>query len=208
MKTTIPIKRKYGFTLVELLVAVSVMAIIAMLGWRGLDVIIRARNSLTGELEKAHGVQLAFAQMESDCEHLISYSTLPNRAPLVVAQNRLVLVRNVFADNQPSRVQVVAYHLRDGVLSRRESAATRDLATLDALWQAEAADVANSRDVVLQTGVAGMGVRVWLSDGTGWRQPGIDVAPSGGATPTGLEVLLQVQGAARGMTKVFLLGAQ
>ncbi|WP_394777326.1 type II secretion system protein J [Undibacterium sp.] len=203
-----PMKRKYGFTLVELLVAVSVLAIIAVLGWRGLDVIIRSRDSLTSELEKAHGIQLAFAQMESDCEHLISYSTLPNRAPLVVAQNRLVLVRNVFTDNQPSRVQVVAYHLRDGVLSRRESAATRDLAMLDTLWQAEAADIKNNRDVVLQTGVATMAVRVWLNDGAGWRQPGIDVTPASGATPAGLEVMLQTQGAARGMSKVFLLGAQ
>jgi general secretion pathway protein J len=31
-----------GFTLVELLVAISILAIVAVLGWRGLDGIIRA----------------------------------------------------------------------------------------------------------------------------------------------------------------------
>lgn len=35
-----------GFTLIELLVAITVMAIVAVLGWRGLDGIVRARLTL------------------------------------------------------------------------------------------------------------------------------------------------------------------
>jgi general secretion pathway protein J len=33
--------------LVELLVAITIMAVVAVLGWRGLDSIVRARVSLT-----------------------------------------------------------------------------------------------------------------------------------------------------------------
>jgi general secretion pathway protein J len=32
-----------GFTLIELLVAITILAIVAVLGWRGLDGIVRAR---------------------------------------------------------------------------------------------------------------------------------------------------------------------
>ena len=53
-----------GFTLVELLVAISILAIVAVLGWRGLDGIVRARTTLTQQMETTRGMQLAFAQMQ------------------------------------------------------------------------------------------------------------------------------------------------
>jgi len=33
-------RRRAGFTLIELLVAISVLAVVAVLGWRGLDGIV------------------------------------------------------------------------------------------------------------------------------------------------------------------------
>ncbi len=54
-----------GFTLVELLVAIGILAIVAVLGWRGLDSIVRARIALSAEIESTRGMQLAFAQMQS-----------------------------------------------------------------------------------------------------------------------------------------------
>jgi general secretion pathway protein J len=36
-------RRQRGLTLIELLVAISVLAFVAVLGWRGLDSIVRAR---------------------------------------------------------------------------------------------------------------------------------------------------------------------
>jgi general secretion pathway protein J len=62
-------RRARGFTLIELLVAISILAIVAVLGWRGLDGIVRARIALTEQMEVTRGMQLAFAQMQSDCEH-------------------------------------------------------------------------------------------------------------------------------------------
>ena len=63
-------RRARGFTLVELLVAISILAMVAVLGWRGLDGIVRARVALTDQMEVTRGMQLAFAQMQSDCEHM------------------------------------------------------------------------------------------------------------------------------------------
>jgi type II secretion system protein I/type II secretion system protein J len=121
-----------GFTLIELLVAITILAMVAVLGWRGLDGIIRSRGALTAQMEQTRGMQLAFAQMQSDCENLATPALLRNRDLLQADDNRITMVRMVLAENQPSRLQVVSYRVRDGVLTRRESASTRDLQQLDA----------------------------------------------------------------------------
>jgi general secretion pathway protein J len=132
---------------------------------------------------------------------------------LMVAQDGVILVRTVFADDQPTRAQVVAYRLKDGMLTRRESAATRDLTELDALWQATINNTDASQAVVLQAGVNAMTMRVWAKGESSWRATGANAAPSGssGNTPTsaeltGLEVALQLNERPDRMVKVFLLG--
>ena len=208
-------RRAGGFTLIELLVAIGILAIVAVLGWRGLDGIVRARIALTQQMEQTRGMQLAFAQMQSDVEHLAGARLLHQRQNLQVDNGRLTLVRTVFAENEATRVQVVAYRVRDGVLTRRESNATRDLIALDALWLAALNGTDASTGVVLQTGVAGMGLRLW--QGREWRlaasapsQAQATVAQAAGlpsVAPTGLEVALQLQGQQTSLVKVFLLGA-
>lgn len=196
-----------GFTLVELLVAMAVLASIAMLGWRGLDAILQARSRLTGDMDRSRGFQLALAQMQTDCEQVVGRSALPNRARIVITGDRVVLVRNALIEGQASQLQVVSYRLKDGVLLRRASMYTRDLASLDMAWAATTDESASSQDVVLQSGVAGMTFRLWMSDGSGWRAPGTDVeAASTTTVPTGLEVLLAVGGMKSAIKKVFFLG--
>ena len=143
-----------GFTLVELLVAISILGLVAVLGWRGLDSIVRARIALTSDLEQTRGMQLAFAQLQNDCAHLASPSVLPDRIPLTIGQGQLTLVRTVYADNQPSRLQVISYRVNAGLLTRRESPATRDLRELDTFWQNAVNDTFTSQPVVLQSDVA------------------------------------------------------
>lgn len=178
-----PRLRQCGLTLVELLVAISILAFVAVLGWRGLDGIVRARVALNADLEQTRGMQLAFAQLQSDASHLVTTATIPNRMPLVVDKGRLMLVRTVFADNQPTRLQVVTYQVKDGVLTRRESVSTRDLKELDNLWVNAVGARDKTQAVVLQTGVAAMDTRLWASDGAGWRSGDVDTVLS--APPPG-----------------------
>jgi general secretion pathway protein J len=210
-------KKTHGFTLVELLIAISVLAVVAVLGWRGLDSIVRARVALNADLEQTRGLQLAFAQMQSDASHIASLTSIGGRPVLDARDNRLTMVRNVFSDNQPSRVQVVAYRVREGVLTRRESVATRDLRELDASWSAALGDSDISQPVVLQSGVNQMAVRTWGSDGMGWRTTTVSDGSGAGSNPggpsssqqqsTGVEVALKLQDRASDLIKVFLLGA-
>lgn len=227
--------RQGGLTLVELLVAISVLAIVAVLGWRGLDGIVRARIGLTESMEQTRGMQLAFAQMQNDCAHVATPDLLDKRVSLAAGQGRLMLVRTVFSDNQPTRLQVITYRVRDGVLSRRESMATRDLKELDSLWQAAANDTDPSPSVALQEGVASMSMRLWSNQTNSWQLPGAPAANAAGsaqaqrpaagtpqgaqaaqtaqqaqaaaAAPAGLEVALHMRDREASMLKVFLLGA-
>ncbi len=209
-----------GFTLIELLVAIGILAIVAVLGWRGLDGIIRARVSLTEQLEQTRDMQLTFAQMQSDCASVAPLTVIGNSRPQLIADGeRLRLVRTVFVDDQPSRLEVVVYRLKDGILTRRESPPTRDLKQLDSLWSSTADDSAdNSADdlppVVLQTGVTSMAMRMWLGNGpwqTNATAPTTTVAATPGQTSNpnalrGLEVSLRTESSDAVMIKSFLVG--
>lgn len=206
-------RRQLGLTLIELLIAITVLAVVAVLGWRGLDSIVRSRIALTAEMERTRGVQLAFAQLERDCANIVSPDIAPDLPPLAAQQQRLVLIRKVFTENQPVRLQVVAYRVRNGVLSRRESRPTRDLNELDTAWLIN--DDSMTRDeVALEAGVRAITIRVWASNATAWRAVDINapqmatgaVAPANAPVLTGLEISLQLESAANTMTKVFLLG--
>lgn len=196
-------RRHRGFTLIELLVAISILAIVAVLGWRGLDGIIRSRTALTNEMAVTRGLQLTFAQIQSDSANLAFGINLNGRPAIQAADGRLTLVRMAMTENEPTRLQVVSYRVRDdGVLIRRESGATRDLRELDTLWQAALNDTDAAASVALQTGVQGMTMRYWIN--TEWRlAAGVETAT---IKPTGLEVTLSVQGQQVPMVKSYLLG--
>lgn len=195
-----------GFTLVELLVAIAILAMVAVLGWRGLDGIVRARVALTEQMEMTRGLQLAFAQMQADCEHAADATLLGRRPYLHQEDNRLTLIRTVFNENEPVRLQVVAYRLVNGNLLRRESIATRDLLELDALWQASLSDTDSTPPVRLHGGVDAMGVLVW-QDGAWRKQPApVPQGPAATAGVAGVQVVLATRGYPQPLTKSFLLG--
>jgi len=207
-------RRQLGLTLIELLIAITVLAVVAVLGWRGLDSIVRSRIALTAEMERTRGIQLAFAQMQQDCANIISANLVSSHSPIVAEQRRLVLIRKVYTENQPVRLQVVSYRVRDGVLYRRESTPTRDLAELDVAWLVND-ESASRQEVALEAGVSSIAVRFWASNATAWQtvdinapqmEPAASTTRGAITTLTGLELSLQLEGASNKMTKVFLLG--
>ena len=56
----------HGFTLLELLVAVAIFAVVASLAWGGLDAIVRSRRVLDDEALQLANLQRAFGRFDRD----------------------------------------------------------------------------------------------------------------------------------------------
>lgn len=67
-----------GFTLVEVLVALMVMSIMAVMAWQGVDGIVRARDSNQSRLESALRLNTVIAQWEQDLASLQETTVLPS----------------------------------------------------------------------------------------------------------------------------------
>ena len=148
--------RNRAFTLIELLVAISILAIVAVLGWRGLDSIVRSREVLTFELEQTRGLQLTFAQLQSDCARVVNplnYPNLPEGRSSWIEPERMILIRDVFSDGQAPAMQVVTYRLKNAQLIRFESIPTRDLAMLTQLLTQARMPPDNQIEIVMQKNV-------------------------------------------------------
>ena len=59
-----------GFTLVELLIATLIFAILSMLAYGGLDSVIKSSDRTEAELTRLRQIQITFSQMQRDIEQL------------------------------------------------------------------------------------------------------------------------------------------
>lgn len=59
-------RRARGFTLIEVLVALAVLAALALLGWRGLDAVLGNEARARATLERWDGVDRALRQLARD----------------------------------------------------------------------------------------------------------------------------------------------
>lgn len=118
-----------GFTLLELLIAVALMAVLAVLCWRGLDSVVRARDTITSASDELRALSVAFTQMEDDLRRswsarlyrlpqpVIDFSSAGANDPIA-----LELLRETGAEDDSARIQKVVYRLRAGQLERGFSA--------------------------------------------------------------------------------------
>ena len=114
-----------GFTLVELLVAIGLMAVLAILSWRGLETILQSRERLVGSSDELRSLTLALSQLDEDLKHAAALRPLNLPEPEIsvrmigdTQQQSLVLVREVNRIAMPTRLQRVFYEVRNGVLMR------------------------------------------------------------------------------------------
>lgn len=70
-------RRMRGFTLVEVLVALFVMALMAALAWRGLDGVLRARDAGRAAVDRTMLLATVLAQFETDLQALQLDDTVP-----------------------------------------------------------------------------------------------------------------------------------
>lgn len=63
-------RRASGFTLVEVLVAISIMALLALMSWRGIDGMVRAQNHTRQHTDEVLALQASLAQWKADLDAL------------------------------------------------------------------------------------------------------------------------------------------
>lgn len=71
--------RPQGFTLIELMVAVAVMALVAILSWRGLDGMVRAQATTQQRADESLALQISLAQWADDLDAIVQ---LPQTAAI------------------------------------------------------------------------------------------------------------------------------
>jgi len=80
-------KRTSGFTLLELLIAVTLMSVLALMSWRALDALIDARERITRAGDDLRALVVAFAQIEEDLRRAWPVRLLDTgRGPVALAE--------------------------------------------------------------------------------------------------------------------------
>jgi general secretion pathway protein J len=104
----LPARRSGGFTLIELMVAVAVMALLAIMSWRGLDGMARAQAQNRARADAVLTLQTALTQWSVDLDTTVA---LPRLSAIDWNGQALRLTRRG-ADNTAPLVHVVAWALR------------------------------------------------------------------------------------------------
>lgn len=154
-----------GFTLLEMLVAITLLAVMAVIGWRALDAMTRSRERLTDHDARLDALKVLYGQFQSDCEHLAQPAMLQG-SPVEFGQNQLLMVRDRRDEGQPPTWQVVAYRLDGNTVVR---VAGRPAASRS--------EVQGAIATLRQPGNAGLQLRPLLGDADqlsarAWVEPG------------------------------------
>lgn len=67
-----------GFTLIEVLVAISVMALMSLMAWRGLDGMLRTQSGLQIRSDEVRTLQAGLAQWQTDLDQLAELPGTPS----------------------------------------------------------------------------------------------------------------------------------
>lgn len=194
-----------GFTLLEVLVAVAVFAVLSSLAYAGLTHMLEGRDRIEAERERWRTIALAFAQLEDDLALVrargvrdVDGSALPAFRgqpvdPRPLGEPSLEFTRaGVFISGAgaTSGLQRVAYRLKDGVLMRLT------WPTLDRPPGIQA------REIALLPNVENLTFR-WHAPNGGWseRWP---IGDDKNAVPDAVELAFDVTGIGR-MTRVLLV---
>ncbi len=173
-----------GFTLIELLVAISLMALMALLSWRGLDGISRSQLSLQQRSDDVLALQATLAQWGAD---LNAIEQQPDQPGLDWDGRVLRILRR--SSGAPSDgLQVVAWARRSmdgqGYWLRWQSPLLRTRDALDLAWQKAALWAQTPSDDDRRREVRTVALDQWqiyYYRGNAWSNP---LSSAGGAVST------------------------
>lgn len=119
--------RTEGFTLLELLVAIGLMALLSVLGYRGLDSLLRSRDNLGRRDEALALLAQTWTWLERDLSALLPATASAGVAPRVIVSpdehgQPILTLTTAHADTADGRrtPRSVSYRIAGGSLERRE----------------------------------------------------------------------------------------
>jgi len=119
-------RRSSGFTLVEVLVALLIMAILSAMAWQGVDGMVRARDASQAAAERTLRLTTVMAQWEQDLSTLYDSPS----APAIAFDG----VNLRLARYTSEGAQIVVWSLRDGVWRRWASPSVKRAFDLQQAW--------------------------------------------------------------------------
>jgi general secretion pathway protein J len=207
-----PRHRLKGFTLVEVLVALLVMSLLAVMAWQGVDAMIRARDVSQQRLEATLRLNTALAQWQQD---LASVQETPSVPGLRFDGASLQLTRRT-----PAGLQLVVWSLRGGRWLRWSAPSATSSQPLQESWmRSQQLQGTEAGQLVVLEGVSAW--QVYFFRGNAWSnaQSSGDLAapaqgasaPIGQALPNGVRLLLtfaEGSGYVGNITRDTVLGPQ
>lgn len=174
-----------GFTLIEVMVAILLMAVVSLIAWRGLDSVTRADQHLQASTEQTETLLRALNQMQRDIN--LRASVELNSRDDASKETGLAAVTVRSSDSKGFRLDVI----RSAPVAGDGLQRVRWWLKGDSLYRAAAPardryPLPAAKDgVVVLSGVSDLQVRVWEAD-KGWRQ----LSGNRREDPLGLEISL------------------
>ena len=127
MAAPTPPRRMAGFTLVEVLVALVVMAILSAMAFRGIDAVVRAKDSALSSTDRTLKLNTGMSQFEYDVSQIVDSKVLPQAVMFDGATLRI-------ARRTPEGIQLVLWTLQDRRWQRWASGSFVHMSELTDAW--------------------------------------------------------------------------
>lgn len=186
-----PLRTERGFTLIELLVALTVMALLALLSWRGIDGMVRVQADMRERMDGVVGLQIGLTQWSTDLDAVVETGQVNG----VDYDGRVLRLTRRDATVADSPIRVVGWarrvidgqHGSRGSWARWQSPPLRTKAELQEAWTRVQLWAQNASDVEKRREVAVLGLEQWqvfYYRNNAWSNPLSTASAANTNTPT------------------------
>ncbi len=127
MVATSSSRRPAGFTLIEVMVALVIMAIMSAMAFRGVDAVMRAKESALSSTDRTLKLNTGMSQFEYDVSQIVDSKVLPQAVMFDGATLRI-------ARRTPDGIQLVLWTLQDRHWQRWASGSFTHMSELTDAW--------------------------------------------------------------------------